>query len=215
MMRDSSRSRPHGRARRSTRRPRFRSVITLVTVPAGRLRPRPSPCRCRPRPMPPPPLATRPPWWSGLTVGGAVGARPPRPAPGSGDTRRGLRAGALRVDRGRAADDVVVDPILREGGRRLLSVEARDVRLVLAEEQLGCDPTGPVPTTSSYAPSSGWSATIVEASGTSRTIGRSAGSGFQDHRAEPQGRQHVDRIGLGAPVSDRDPHEHVVGIAFA
>ena len=30
--------------------------------------------------------------------------------------------------------------------------------------------------------------------------------------AEPQGRQHVDRIGLGPPVADRDPHEHVVGV---
>ena len=61
---------------------------------------------------------------------------------GDAVAERGLRAEALGVDRRRARDDVVVDPVLRVRRRRLGAEDARCVRLVLAEERLGRDAVG-------------------------------------------------------------------------
>ena len=73
----------------------------------------------------------------------AVGAVEPQPQLGLAArghrhaiAKRRLGAVPVRVDGGRAGDDVVVDAVLRVRGRRVRPEDARCVRLVLAEERL-------------------------------------------------------------------------------
>src|SRR4029077_18848952 len=54
-----------------------------------------------------------------------------------------LRSGPRGVDRGVAVGDVVVDAVLRVGGRRVRAEDPWAVRLVLAEQELGTAPVGP------------------------------------------------------------------------
>ena len=119
--------------------------------------------------------------------------------------QRRLGAEPVRVDRGRARDDVVVDAVLRIGARRVRPEDARRVCLVLAEERLRQRPVG--------------ACCRVEPVAGERMVGDHERRAVAlDPRAlrlvaprprvaEPERRQHLQRRLLGSVVLDDDPGE--------
>ena len=117
---------------------------------------------------------------------------------------------AVRVDRGRAGDDVVVDAILGVRGRRGGVVQARQVRFVFAKQYGG---------TAAVRAVAADQLQFAE-EGVRHPDGRVAGR--LQHRlgragvprpgvAEPRGRQDVQGFGVRAGVLHRHVHQHVAG----
>ena len=121
-----------------------------------------------------------------------------------------LGAPQLRVDRRRARDDVVVDPVLGVGRARRHAIEPRLVGLVLTEQQRRRRPArGRPPDQLELAEER------VADPDRSRAVRRQLRLGSVEIPrpgvAEPGSGQHVQRVRLGAGVGDLDRHQDVVG----
>jgi len=149
--------------------------------------------------------------------GALILPREPQPQLGGGARRDGeavparhLRAAALGVHGPRAADDVIVDAVLRVRRLRRGPEEAHGVRLVLAEEELrhraGRVGAGREPPAAE--------AFLFRERGRGARHGADRGTGNpllpRPPVAEPQRRQHVQLGGRGAGVADANPHAYVV-----
>ena len=150
--------------------------------------------------------------------GALILPREPQPQLDGGTRRDGqaiparhLRAPALGVHRRRAADDVIVDAVLRVRRLRRRPEQARGVRFVLAEEELrrcagGIGPRREPPAAEAFL-------LRERGRGARRRRGSTGRANALLPRppvAEPQRRQHVQLGGRGAGVADANPHAYVV-----
>ncbi len=148
-----------------------------------------------------------------LAVGGVLGGAEPEPEldPLPGGHLERVPPGRLRPRAGGIhgrgpLHDVVRDPVLRVRRRRLAAEEARGVRLVLAQEGDGLDAADSRrrEVVRAEARVDGDELSALEAD-----LGPLAPVPPRPGVAEPERRQDVDRVGLGAGVLDGDPEEDV------
>ena len=154
--------------------------------------------------------------------GSAAGARRAQPQPqldrrarrdGQAMPERDLRPAPVRIHRGRAGHDVVVDAVLGEPGSRGPAVQTLDIRLVLAEERVR---------PGAVRARGGQQFELTE----ERVVHRDRVSPDRLHLgprtadvpgpgvAEPGGGQHVEGLGVRTGVGHLHRHEHVQRIGL-